>query len=114
VKLTLGTFACLCIETKLGLDLATGLEQAIRHYARRLESATQPVPFPRFLRGISREGAGTEVDVPLEPEIEAMLLRTSRAEEVPIKQLAAHAVFVYLADLEASGGFAANGLHTTA
>ncbi|HEX8959449.1 MAG TPA: hypothetical protein VF770_06465 [Solirubrobacterales bacterium] len=104
MKVVLGTFACFCIENRLGLDLSTGLQQALRHYARRLESATTPVALPRFSRDQVSDGQASEFELPVEPEIEAMLMRESRAQEVPIEQLLDHAVFVYMADLDSSGG----------
>lgn len=105
MKVVLGTFACFCIENQLGLDLSTGLQQALRHYSRRLESATKPVALPGFSSDQASDGQAAEFELPVEPEIEAMLMRESRAQEVPIEQLLDHAVFVYMADLDASGGF---------
>jgi hypothetical protein len=107
VKVVLGTFACFCIENQLGLDLSTGVEQALRHYARRLESATKPVALPRFSHDQASDdqasdGQAAEFELPVEPEIEAMLMRESRLREVPIERLLAHAVFVYMADLDSA------------
>lgn len=105
MKVALGAFACSCIEDRLGVDLPTGLEQALRHYVRRLGSATTPVPFPGFAREQDSDGGATELELPVEPEIEAALVKESRAQSVPMEQLLNHAVFVYLADLDSSGGF---------
>lgn len=109
MKVALGTFACFCIENRLGLDLATGLQHALRHYVRRLESATRPLPLPAFAcerRPRADEGA-TELELPVEPEIEVALLREARAQEVSMAQLLDHAVFVYMADLDSAGGLRA-------
>lgn len=103
--MALGTFACFCIENRLGVDLSTGLEQALRHYARRLESAKKPAPPPEFLRDRVLYDKAAELELPVEPEVEAALVRESRAQRVSMDQLFAHAVFVYLADLDSSGGF---------
>lgn len=109
MKVVLGTFACFCIENRLGLDLATGLQHALRHYVRRLESARRPVPLPAFScdRVPAEERGAAEFELAVEPEVEAALLRESRAQEVSIEQLFDHAVFVYLADLDSSGGLRA-------
>lgn len=72
----LGTFARAEIEAQVGPDSSVGIERALLHYARRVGDDDPPPAIPRFL---SAEG-------------------TPSAE-----QMTAHAVMVYLADLERPG-----------
>jgi hypothetical protein len=99
----LGTFACVCMEARLGPDLSTGVQVAVRHYTRRLRSARKPVPIPRFLRDQPRKNGRIEFDVAIEPEVQELLEEEARKREVYLDQLLSHAVFVYLADLDAAG-----------
>ena len=101
MKIMLGTFACFCLEARFGPDLSTGVQAAVRHYTRRLRSARKPVPIPRFLREEVQQGGRIELDVPFEPEVQEILEREAREREVFLDQLLSHAVFVYLADLDA-------------
>ena len=75
---------------------------ALRHYTRRLKSQREPVVIPAFCRGPAPDGAEAEFDLAVEPEIEATLEREARRQAVPVEQLLAHAVFVYIADLDAA------------
>jgi hypothetical protein len=102
MKIMLGTFACFCMEARFGPDLSTGVQVAVRHYTRRLRSARKPVPIPRFLRDQPQQGGRIEVEVPFEPDVQEMLEKEAREREVFLDQLLSHAVFVYLADLDAA------------
>lgn len=101
MRIALDTFARSGIEARLGGDVAAGVQAALRHYIRRLGSEWESLEFPRFRREqpLSRSGAGIELAV--EPEIEAALEQEAReAQGVSVEQLAAHAVMIYLADLD--------------
>jgi hypothetical protein len=58
------------------------------------------VEFPRFRRGHQAEASAAKVELPVEPGIKETLEREARRSGVTVEQLAVHAVFVYLADLE--------------
>lgn len=103
MKVALGGFARSGIETRFGADLDAGVQAAARHYARRLRSARPPVAAPRFLRGATSRTARS-LEVPLSPEVERALEREADRSRVPMDQVLAHAVFVFLADMDAAGG----------
>jgi hypothetical protein len=102
VKLALGKFACFCIETRFGADLQAGVQAALRHYTRRLKSAGRPADVPSFGRDQVPDGSGAEFELDVDPGIQEMLEREARDQSVDVEQLLIHAVFVYLADLDAS------------
>jgi hypothetical protein len=99
VRVALGKFARSGMEARLGSDFAEGVRLALRHYVRRLRSGHVPVGLPRFSSQFRDAGAVT-IEVPVGPEIEAALERECRRQAASVEQLAAHAVFVYLADLD--------------
>jgi hypothetical protein len=103
MKIMLGTFACFCIEARFGADVGTGVQVAARHYTRRLRSARKPVEIPRFLRDQPLDDARREFEVFIEPEVQEMLEREAGKRQVYLDQILSHAVFVYLADLDAAG-----------
>ena len=100
VRVALGTFARSGIEARLGSDLAAGVQAALLHYTRRLGSSWAPPALPHFLRGSPREPSAADFEIPVDPEIERILEREVRRQGAPVEQLTAHAVFVYLADLD--------------
>ena len=100
MRVALGTFARKEIEARFGDDVAAGVREALKHYARRLESGRPPVEFPRFRRGHQAEASAAKVELPVEPGIWETLEREARRSGVSVEQLAVHAVFVYLADLD--------------
>jgi hypothetical protein len=77
VKFALGQLARSGIEARVGPDLSSGVELALENYARLTRSGGELPQYPRF-----READ----DGPPSPE-----------------QLAAHAVLVYLAELDRAG-----------
>jgi len=102
MKVAMGGFARSSIEAQLGSDLAAGVELALRQYARRLRSSDRPPRFPRFRAGHLADASGAEFDLMIEPEVEQILKRELEQLEQPptAEQLAVHAVFVYLAELD--------------
>ena len=102
VRVELGTFAREEVEARFGDDIAAGVRAALEHYVRRLESGTRPAEFPRFRREQRAETTGADLELSVEPEIRSTLEREARRGGVPVEQLAVHAVFVCLADLERS------------
>jgi hypothetical protein len=104
VKVALGKFACFCIETRFGSDLHGGVRAALRFYVRSLESALTPIAVPAFYLHLDRApgASAVEFDLAVEPEVETALVEEARRQAVGMQQLLTHAVFVYLADLDAS------------
>jgi hypothetical protein len=100
VRVALGTFAREEIEARFGDDIAAGVQAALKHYARRLESGPAPAKFPHFRREHRAETSGADLELSIQPEIRRTLEREARRSSVSVEQLAVHAVFVCLADLE--------------
>lgn len=99
MKVKLGSFARSAIEARLGTDVPAGVEAALLHYARRVKSGQKPVAYPDFVEQ-SSVGPDGEFEVSLTPEVERVLTDEMRKQGLSLDQVAAHAVFVYLADLE--------------
>lgn len=99
MKVVLRPFARSAIEERFGADVTAGVKAALTHYTRRLRSAQKPVGVPGFL-DTAPAAPGSELDLPVEAEVEQALTREMREREITIEQLTAHAVFVYLADLD--------------
>jgi hypothetical protein len=100
VRVPPGGFAYREIRTRFGGDLAAGVRAALQHYARRLQSGPPPPGFPRFRREQQADAVAAKVELPVEPGILETLEREARRSGVSVEQLAVHAVFVYLADLD--------------
>jgi len=100
VKVTLDKFAKLGIEVQLRTDLATGVEAALVHYVDRIESGRAPVPPPRFLRDEAFGAEEAALELAVAADARAILEREARTHQIPVSQVLAHAVFVYLADLD--------------
>lgn len=104
MRVALDIFARSGIETHLGQDLVGGVKAALRHYTRRLGCEDQDLPgFPRFRRELipDPERRGTELELAVDPAVEAALAHEAREfPGVTVEQLAAHAVMVYLADMD--------------
>lgn len=100
VRVALGTFAREEIEARFGHDIAAGVWAALEYYADRLESGPAPAEFPRLRREQRAETPGADLELFVEPEIRRALEREARRSGVSVEQLAVHAVFVYLADLD--------------
>jgi hypothetical protein len=98
----LGTFARSAIESRFGKDLAGAVRAALVHYTRRLRSARRPPGFPSFRRDEPPDESGAAFELMVDPEIERTLAREGRRQGAPLAQMVTHAVFVYLADIEAA------------
>ncbi len=108
MKLVLGTFACSGIKALLGVDTAAGVQAALRHYMENKGSAERRAEaFPRSLGESSVAlsgvglGSGADLELTIDPEIQAALEREARESDgVSVEQIAAHAVLLYLAELD--------------
>jgi hypothetical protein len=101
----LGDLARTGLETRVGSDLPAAVNAALVYYVGKLASGRRPVPVPPFLAASGAEGtkAGTEVEVPVDERIEAVIYRESSRQGVTPDALAHHAVLVYLAELDLIG-----------
>lgn len=101
VNVELGKLACSGLEGHFGTDLAAGARKALLHYAYRLKAGRRPIAAPRFLRSDSSPHA--KLDLTLDRETEALLAQEAQRQRTTTSRLAAHAVLVYLAELEFLG-----------
>jgi hypothetical protein len=102
LKIALEPFARSCIESMFGHDLPAGAQAAVRYYADRLESERQPVAVPAFLRGDETQpAADVEFELAIPETVEQRLTAEARRNQVSVGRIIDHAIFVYLADLDA-------------
>jgi len=97
----LGKLACRGLEGHFGGDVTVGARKALLHYAYKLKAGRRPLEVPRFMR--DQTGPGTEFELTLDRETEALLEQEARRQRTTTSRLAAHAVLVYLAELDFLG-----------
>jgi hypothetical protein len=101
MRLVLGKFARSGIEALPGRDLPTGVLAALRHYARGEGSDSQAPALPQLCGGHRLGRIGVDLDLSVDAETQEALERKAReAGELPVEQLAAHAVLAYLAEMD--------------
>ena len=100
MKVSLGKFARFGIESRLGMNVASGIQAALLHYTRRVRSGWEPVVPPRFCGTDSGRDRAATLELTVEPEILAVLEAEANLYRVSLDRILAHAVFVYLADLD--------------
>lgn len=99
VKVALGKIARTGVETHLGSDVLAGVRLALSDYARQIGSDSPPVGVPGFAKAAA--GAGTvDLELAVDEGTMAVLEREAGRQGATVGQLAAHAVLVYLAELE--------------
>lgn len=101
VSVELGKLACNGLEDYFGADLKAGARKALLHYAYKLKVGRRPIAAPRFLK--SSDSPEAKVDLTLDRETEALLGQEAQRLHITTSRLAAHAVLVYLAELEFLG-----------
>jgi hypothetical protein len=98
MQISLGTFACICLEARFGGNLAGVVEEALRDYAGRVETGSPLLPVPRFcLEGVESEKE-IELEISIASRPRRILETEARSQDVTFEQLAAHAIFLYMAD----------------
>lgn len=103
MRVSIGTFARWCIEDRFGSDLEATVRAALCHYVERLEtSSDQPLPVPRFACDRSASGPTVELDLPIAHGLRRALEAEAREQGLPVESLLTHAIFVYIADLDAA------------
>jgi hypothetical protein len=100
LRVALCRFAREEVEARLGGDIALGVGAALEHYARRFDSGHAPAALPGFLVDSPGEALEAELELSVAPEVRKALEREVRRSGAALDQLAAHSVFVYLADID--------------
>lgn len=101
VNVELGKLACTGLEGHFGADLSAGARKALLHYAYKLKAGRKPIAAPRFLQ--SETSPYAKFDLTLDRETEALLGQEATRQGTTMSRLAAHAVLVYLAELDFLG-----------
>jgi hypothetical protein len=101
VRVELGELACSGLEGHFGSDVKAGIRKAVLHYAYKLRVGRPPVAPPRFLEEAS--GHRQVFELTFDSQVEAVLRQEALKQRVTVERLAAHAVLVYLAELEFLG-----------
>lgn len=83
------------------MGVADAVRSAVLHYVRELKGG-RAVPFPRFGRAGYQRAALAGVELDLDGETATVLEREAKRQHVAIEQLLAHAMFVYLADVDSA------------
>lgn len=101
MRVALGAFACAGIRTHMSSDIPAAVERAVFHYTGKLKAGRPQVEFPHFDddEGTSRDPE-VVIDLALAPEVEVLLEREAKRQDVAVEQLVAHAVLIYLAELD--------------
>ena len=101
MKISLGSFARLGIESQLGSDIPGTVQAALCHYSGKLKAGRPPIGPPQFLRQSAQSGAGSDAfDLAVDPEVEALIVREAERQGTDVSQLASHSVLLYLSELD--------------
>ena len=113
MKVALGALARTGLETRVGSDLPAAINAALVYYVGKLSSGRGPAAYPRFLSPAKGAGGGRDggerdnpevgVEVQVDEQIEAVLVREAARQEVSLSELAGHAVLIYLGELDLIG-----------
>jgi hypothetical protein len=101
VTVELGKLSCSGLEGHFGADLSAGTRKALLHYAYKLKAGRRLIAVPRFLGAAA--APAVKFDLTLDRETEALLAQEARRQRTTMSRLAAHAVLVYLAELDFLG-----------
>jgi hypothetical protein len=96
----LGPFVRQGIEDRIGPDLPAGVEIALLFYVGKLSSGRGAPSYPSFLQNADFDDPVDEVELDVGPEVEAMLSGEAERQHTTVDRLAAHSVFLYLAELD--------------
>lgn len=101
VNVELGKLAYKGLQGHFGDDVPGGARKALLHYAYKLKAGRRPLAVPRFLP--SDPSPCTKFELTLDRDTEALLAQEARSQRTTMSRLAAHAVLVYLAELDFLG-----------
>lgn len=111
MQVAVGPFTRQGIEESLGPDLPAGMEIALLFYVGRLRSGRGAPRYPSFLQNARFERPVEEIELNVGAEVEELLAIEAERQHTTVDRLAAHAVFLYLAELdrlESEGRVASN------
>jgi hypothetical protein len=100
MQVAVGPFTRQGIEERLGPDVPAGVEIALLYYVGKLRSGRGAPTFPSFLQSASFEDPVSEVELNVGPEVERVLSTEAERQHTTVDRLAAHSVFLYLAELD--------------
>lgn len=100
MQVGVGPFTRQGIEDRLGPDLPAGVEIALLYYVGKLRSGRGTQGFPSFLQSAGIEEPVAEVELNVGPEVEELLSSEAERRHTTVDRLAAHSVFLYLAELD--------------
>jgi hypothetical protein len=100
MQVVVGSFTRQGIENRLGRDLPAGMEIALLYYVGKLRSGRGAVSVPSFLQNVGFPGAVSEVELNVGTEVEEVLSVEAKRQHTTVDRLAAHSVFLYLAELD--------------
>jgi hypothetical protein len=96
----LGPFMRQGIEDRLGPDIPAGVEIALLFYLGKMRAGRGAPRFPDFLQSGAFESPVAEVELNVGPEVEALIAGEAERQHISVDRLAAHSVFIYLAELD--------------
>ncbi len=99
MRIRIGKTAQEGIDAHVGGDPVAAARAALRFYADRSSSGV--VRPPTFLRPCRGSRQGQSLELALDSEVEALLRREAVTASLTAEDVAAHAVLVYLAELDA-------------
>lgn len=98
MKVHLGPFARTGLEARHGTDIEPAVHAALGRYHEMVEAGAPLAP-PRFLAQAGPEDpAAVALELTLAPAVETTLERQAALHGVEAGRLAAHAVFIYMAE----------------
>lgn len=100
MQVAVGSFTRQGIEERLGPDLPAGVEIALLYYVGKLRSGRGAPEFPSFLQSAGFEEPIAEVELNVGPEVERALSDEAERQHTTVDRLAAHSVYLYLAELD--------------
>jgi hypothetical protein len=100
MMVALGPFMRQGIEDRLGPDIPAGVEIALLFYLGKMRSGRGAPSFPHFLQSAAFESPVAEVELDVGPEVEALIQGEAERQHISVDRLAAHSVFIYLAELD--------------
>ena len=100
MQVAVGPFTRQGIEERFGPDLPAGVEIALLYYVGKLRSGRGAPGFPSFLQNVGFEDPVAEVELSVGPDVERVLSIEAERQHTTVDRLAAHSVFLYLAELD--------------
>ena len=100
MRVALGAFACAGIRAHMGGNVPAAVEKAVFHYTSKLKAGRAPIEVPRFDNGLGTKDPELVLNLELAPEIEELLVREAARQGASLEDLVAHAVLLYLAELD--------------